>query len=120
MLGRPAVQLLKWSRAAAVGSCRQFSSTPQITKVDYYYSQAATQITYWKTIQPHLINQEAGPELLSQASEQLLIASAAVSDPMHCDSMLRGLEQQSYPSDDFFPPVVCFVPADEGSGVQLG
>ena len=99
--------------------CRRLAS-----KVDYYYAQAAVQITYWNTIQAHAIcppSEAAGAALRHVAG--LASASAALehamSEPPFVGTLVAFHAADDDAADEDFPPRVCFLPAGQTASPEL-
>eukprot|EP01050_Picozoa_sp_SAG11_P002253 SAG11_NODE_111_length_16190_cov_9.912808_1_plen_272_part_00 len=128
--------LLSHLRAAAAAhrgaTCR--TSGSQLArrfgcKVDYYYSQAATQITYWKTIQAHSVlpfdrtHAEQKTLALLQNARGLASVTATQADS-HSSPSFASATAALHAADDGandndFPPRVLFLPMNCSPAPEL-
>eukprot|EP00937_MAST-01D_sp_MAST-1D-sp2_P004226 g4226.t1 len=98
------------------------------TKVDYYYAQAATNITYWETIQAHALlpgaagsAREALRSVAGLASVSCPAGSGGAADASwsHADALAAFHPSNDGAADDDFPPRVCFLAAGCAADASL-
>ena len=83
------------------------------SKVDYYYAQAAIQITYWKAIQVHaVLPSAAGASAMLQQVAGLASVSLAAELAPFADATVAFHANDDAAADADFPQRVCFLPQD--------